>query len=191
MKEANDELAKAELSLKETEERTGLIQLDNQSRVMLQAYAELRAQVEAKQVEAQSMRSFATSENPDLVRAEEELRALQDQLTRLERGKGGHSPTDLALEKVPGVSLEYIRKLREVKYYEALFELLAKQYEAARIDEARDASVIQVLDKAIVPEKRSWPKRSYMILAVTLFSLFLAISLVFAGEQLERLRKNR
>jgi hypothetical protein len=63
------------------------------------------------------------SENPDLVRAEEELRALQDQLTRLERGKGGHSPTDLALEKVPGVSLEHIRKLREVKYYEALFEL--------------------------------------------------------------------
>jgi uncharacterized protein involved in exopolysaccharide biosynthesis len=190
VKAANDELAKAELSLKETEEKTGIIQLDNQSRVMLQAYAELRAQVVAKQVQVQSISSFATPENPDLIRAQEELRALEAQLTRFERGQGGHSPTDLALEKVPGASLEYIRKLREVKYEEALFELLAKQYEAARLDEARDASIIQVLDKAVVPEKRSWPKRSLIVLAVTLFALFVAVFLAFARDQLERVRKD-
>jgi uncharacterized protein involved in exopolysaccharide biosynthesis len=190
MQAANEELAKAELSLKETEEKTGIIQLDNQSRVMLQAYAELRAEVAAKQVQVQSMRSFATPENPDLIRAQEELRALEAQLTRFERGQGGHSPTDLALAKVPGAGLEYIRKLREVKYEEALFELLAKQYEAARIDEARDASVIQVLDKAVVPEKRSWPKRSLIVLAVTLFALFVAVFLTFAREQLERMHKD-
>jgi uncharacterized protein involved in exopolysaccharide biosynthesis len=190
MQAANEELAKAELSLKETEEKTGIIQLDNQSRVMLQAYAELRSEVAAKQVQVQSMRSFATPENPDLIRAQEELRALEAQLTRFERGQGGHSPTDLALAKVPGAGLEYIRKLREVKYEEALFELLAKQYEAARIDEARDASVIQVLDKAVVPEKKSWPKRSLIVLAVTLFALFVAVFLAFAREQLERMRKD-
>src|SRR6185312_1514298 len=177
VKAANDELAAAESQLKQTEESTGIIQLDSQAKVMLQAYADLRAQVAEKQVEIQSMRSFATPENPDLIRVQQELAALQTQLSRFERGQGTHSPTDLALEKVPGDGLEYVRKLREVKYRETLFELLAKQYEAARIDEARDASVIQTLDKAIAPEKRSWPKRSLFVMAVTLFAFLLGILL--------------
>jgi len=121
VKAANDELATAESQLKQTEESTGIIQLDSQAKVMLQAYADLRAQVAMKQVELQSMRSFATAENPDLIRVQPALAALQTQLSRFERGQGTRSPTDLALEKVPGAGLEYIRKLREVKYRETLF----------------------------------------------------------------------
>jgi tyrosine-protein kinase Etk/Wzc len=136
------------------------------------------------------MRSFATPENPDLIRAQQELAALQTQLSRFERGQGTHSPTDLALEKVPGAGLEYVRKLREVKYRETLFELLAKQYEAARIDEARDASVIQTLDKAIAPEKRSWPKRSLFVMAVTLFAFLLGILLAYLAEGLKRTKED-
>jgi uncharacterized protein involved in exopolysaccharide biosynthesis len=190
VKAANDELAGAESQLKQTEESTGIIQLDSQAKVMLQAYADLRAQVAEKQVEVQSMRSFATPENPDLIRVQQELAALQTQLSRFERGQGSRSPTDLALEKVPGAGLEYVRKLREVKYRETLFELLAKQYEAARIDEARDASVIQVMDKAIVPEKKSWPKRGLIVLAVTLFALLLGILLAYLAEGLKRTKED-
>jgi tyrosine-protein kinase Etk/Wzc len=190
VKAANDELATAESQLKQTEETTGIIQLDSQARVMLEAYADLRGQVAAKQVEIQAMRSFATAENPDLIRAQQELAALQTQLSRFERGQGTRSPTDLALEKVPGAGLEYVRKFREVKYRETLFELLAKQYEAARIDEARDASVIQVMDKAVPPEKRSWPKRGLFVLAVTLFALLLGILLAYATESLKRTKED-
>jgi capsule polysaccharide export protein KpsE/RkpR len=190
VKAANDELATAESQLKQTEESTGIIQLDSQAKVMLQAYADLRAQVAMKQVEIQSMRSFATPENPDLLRVQQELAALQTQLSRFERGQGTRSPTDLALEKVPGAGLEYVRKLREVKYRETLFELLAKQYEAARIDEARDSSVIQVLDKAITPEKRSWPKRGLLVLAVTIFALLLGILLAYLTEGLKRTKED-
>jgi tyrosine-protein kinase Etk/Wzc len=190
VKAANDELATAESQLKQTEETTGIIQLDSQARVMLEAYADLRGQVAAKQVEIQAMRSFATAENPDLIRAQQELAALQTQLSRFERGQGTRSPTDLALEKVPGAGLEYVRKFREVKYRETLFELLAKQYEAARIDEARDASVIQVMDKAVPPEKRSWPKRGLFVLAVTLFALLLGILLAYVTESLKRTKED-
>ncbi len=190
VKTVSDELATAELSLKQTEESTGIIQLDSQSKVMLQAYADLRAQVGLKQVQVQSMRSFATAENPDLLRAEQELKALQSQLGRFERGQGGRSSADLALDKVPGAGLEYVRKLREVKYRETLFELLARQYEAARIDEARDASIIQALDQAIPPEKRSWPKRTLIVLTATLLAFLLAIVAVYVEAGFERIKED-
>jgi len=190
VKAASDELATAELSLKQTEESTGIIQLDSQSKVMLQAYADLRAQVGLKQVQVQSMRSFATPENPDLLRAEQELKALQSQLSRFERGQGSRSAADLALDKVPGAGLEYVRKLREVKYRETLFELLARQYEAARIDQARDASVIQPLDQAVPPEKKSRPKRALIVLTAVLLAFLLAVVAVYIEAGFERIKED-
>src|SRR5258708_9236001 len=88
---------------------------------------------------------------------------------------------DIALEKVTTKGLEYIRRLREVKYRETLFELLAKQYEAARIDEAKDTAIIQSLDVAVPPEKKSWPKRGLIVLAVTLLAGLLAVFLGYTA----------
>ncbi|XLM21261.1 hypothetical protein MKD33_03615, partial [Chromobacterium piscinae] len=57
-----------------------------------------------------------------------------------------------------------MRKLRELKYQETIFELLSKQYEMAKIDEAKDSSLIQVLDTAVPPELKSKPKRSLIVM---------------------------
>jgi len=92
--------------------------------------------------------------------------------------------------KVPEVGLEYVRKVRDVKYHEVLFELLAKQYEIARVDEARDTSIIQVLDKAIEPERKSKPKRSLIVLLTALVVGFLAVLWAFIKEAGERARQN-
>lgn len=185
VKTANDELAAAEDALKQTEEKTGIIQLDSQARVLLEGYADLRAQVAAKEVQIQVMKSFATPENPDLLRAQQELAALRAQLARLESGHGGTGPS-VALARVPEAGLEYVRKLREVKYREAMFELLLKQYEIARIDEAKDAALVQVLDMAVPPEKRSWPPRTALVLAGTLLALLIAVSVAFVLEWLRK-----
>jgi uncharacterized protein involved in exopolysaccharide biosynthesis len=187
---ANDELAAAEQELKHTEETTGIIQLDNQSKVMLQSYADLRAQVAAREVQVQAMRSYATPENPDLVRAEQELSALRSQVARFEGGKGGHSSTDIALSKVPSAGLEYVRRLREVKYREALFELLTKQYEIARIDESKDATIIQVLDHAVTPERKSSPHRSIIVLLVTLLAFQFSLIWAYLAESLQRAKED-
>lgn len=185
MNTASDELAQAEDALKKTEESTGIIQLDSQAKGMLQAYEDLRARVSVKEVEIQGMKSFATKDNPDLVRAEQELAALRAQVARFESGRGNapnSSPSDVALSKVPGVGLEYVRKLRAVKYRETLYELLTKQYEIARIDEAKEAAIIQVLDKAVVPEKRSWPPRAALVIVSTLLALIIILPVVFLIE---------
>jgi uncharacterized protein involved in exopolysaccharide biosynthesis len=192
MQKSRDDLSKAELELKQTQLTTGVLQLDSQSKAMLEGFMTLRAQVAAKEAQVESMRSFATPENPDLLRAENELGALRGQLSRFERGEGGGTMGDVALEKVPAAGLEYLRKLREVKYREALFEMLAKQYEIARIDEAKDASIVQVLDRAIRPEAqlRTWPIRLLVAALITLFSLAIAVVLALLAEKLERMQEH-
>jgi uncharacterized protein involved in exopolysaccharide biosynthesis len=186
VKMQNEELANAEVALKQTQEKTGLILLDSQSRAMIESVTSLRANIAVQEVRVQAMRSFATTENPDLVLAEQELATMRAQLDRLERGRGKRSVADVPIENVPTAGLEYIRKLRDVKYHEALFALLARQFEAAKIDEARDTLIVQQMDKAVRPEKHSWPKRFILVLVATILALLLAIMAAFYMENIER-----
>jgi uncharacterized protein involved in exopolysaccharide biosynthesis len=186
VKMQNEELANAEVALKQTQEKTGLILLDSQSRALISSLTSLRAAIAAQEVKVQAMRSFATTENPDLVIAEQELVSMRAQLDRLERGQGKRSIGDVPIENVPTAGLEYVRKLRDVKYHEALFELLAKQYEAAKIDEAKDALIVQQFDKATAPERKSGPHRTAFVLASTLLALLIATLSAFVMEAWER-----
>jgi len=186
----NDNLAEAEVALKQTQEKTGLILLDSQSKAIIGSLSSLRAQIAAQEVKVQAMRSFATAENPDLVLAEQELTSMRAQLDRLERGQGGRSIAEVPIEKVPTAGLEYIRKFRDVKYHEALFELLAKQYEAAKIDEARDSLIVQQMDKALVPERKSGPLRMVIVLTVTILAFLVASLMAFSMEAVEQAREN-
>jgi uncharacterized protein involved in exopolysaccharide biosynthesis len=189
-KMASDDLAVAELALKQTQEKTHLILLDPQSRAMIESVSQLRARIAAQEIVVRSMRSFATAQNPDLERAEHELAAMRVQLEQVERGQGGGSPYDLPIERVPTAGLEYVRKLREVRYRETLFELLAKQFEAAKIDEARDTFLVQPLDKASVPERKSWPLRGLIVLGSTLMALFVAVLVAFLLDKLETAKED-
>ncbi len=184
---AKDALATAEEQLKATEQKTGLIQLDAQSRAVIQSVATLRAQVAAKEVQVQGMRSFATGENPELVQAEGELAALKAQLSKQAVSAGGEAG-DLLMPKgsVPQAGMSYVRDLREVKYRETIFDLLARQFEAAKLDEARQGAVVQVVDKAIVPDKRSSPQRTLIMIAALAAGLFLGIVTAFVAEALTR-----
>lgn len=191
MKQASQDLARAKDALKQTQEKTGILFLEPQSKAMISMAASLRAQVAAKEAEVASMRSFATPDNPDLVRAQQELAALQGQVAKMEGGPGKRGGIgDIPLEDVPSAGLEYVRKYRDVMYHQALYELLTKQYEAARIDEGRDSVMVQQLDRAVRPEKKSWPKRGLIVLTVTILALVLAILVVLVQESLERARED-
>lgn len=185
LEQAKDKLANAEEALKKTEQTTGMFQMDSQARALVETAASLRAQIAAKEVEIHSMRSFASEQNPDLLLAEQQLAGWQAQLSRL-TGKENGTEDDLLLSRgqVPGAGLEYVRKIRDVKYYETIFELLAKQYEMAKLDEAKQGSVIQVVDRAVPPDRRSFPKRTPIVLGATVVGLLGAIFWVLAGAGL-------
>ncbi len=186
VKIASDDLAEAELALKQTQEKTGLITLDNQSRTMIESLSALRAHVAAQEVLVQSMSSFATPQNPELVRAREELVALRGQLGKMEGGQGKRDFADVPIENVPTAGLEYVRKLRDVKYRETLFELLAKQFEVAKVDEAKDSLVVQQMDRATPPERKSGPPRALIVLSVTIIAFLVAAMLAFLMDSFHR-----
>jgi tyrosine-protein kinase Etk/Wzc len=168
-------LSAAEDDLKKTAEKTGVIHLGGQAESIIRSLAMLRAQIASREVEINSIKTFATDENPVAVRARDEINSLRQQLARLENDPRNPDIADIGIPagRLPAVGLEYARKLREVKYHEVLFELLAKQYEAARIDEAKAAPVIQVVDRAVPPDKKSGPHRSLILLGCAFIGFFI------------------
>jgi capsule polysaccharide export protein KpsE/RkpR len=135
-----------------------------------------------KEVEAKVLRSFATAQNPDLQRVEEEIRALRAELEKVETTKGHGFDPLMSSGRVPEMGTEYLRKLRQLKYNETLYELLAKQYELAKLEEARNAVVIQVIDRAVPPERKSRPQRALIVSLAAVTGFILAVLVVFLYE---------
>ena len=189
--QAKDNLANAEEDLKRTEQETGLIQVDSQTRVAIESVAQLRAQIAAKEVQIHALRSYATAENPEVEIAEQELAALRAEQQKLGSSSDG-SMGGLLIPKgiMQESSLKYVRKLRDVKYFQTIFDLLARQYESAKVDEARQGSMVQIVDKAVAPDRRSSPKPTYILPAAALVGLILGICWAFATEGLIRLSHN-
>jgi uncharacterized protein involved in exopolysaccharide biosynthesis len=183
-------LARAEEEIKGFQQRTGMFQVDAQARAIIEGIARLRAGIAVKEVEANVLRSFATAQNPDLQRVEEEIRALRIELEKVETSKGSGFDPLMSSGRVPEMGTEYLRKLRQLKYNETLYELLSKQYELAKLDEARDAVVIQVIDRAVPPERKSRPKRS-MIVIVTAFLAFLISAGVLSVVEVRKTDRTR
>jgi len=186
-----DQLADAEVALRDTQEKTGLISLSDQSKATIESVAALRAQMAAKQVQLAAMRAGMTDTNPDYVRAKQELSRLGLELARLERNDPGDTNNVIpSAGTLPQVGLEYIRKLRDVKYYQTLFDLIAKQYEIARSQEAAEGTLIQVLDPAVVPDKKSKPYRALIVLATLVIAGFLGVLAAFLMEARERAKRD-
>ena len=189
--QSKNNLADAEEALKKTQQTTGLIQLDSQARALIESAAVLRAQVAAKEVQIQSLRTFATSENSQLVQAQQELEGLRAQLAKL-GGSEDVSDNELMVPKgrVPQAGLEYVRKLRDVKYNETIFEILARQFEMAKLDEAKQGALVQVVDMAIPPDRRSFPKRGLIVLGSAVLGLFLGIFTVLFQDGYHRINRD-
>jgi tyrosine-protein kinase Etk/Wzc len=190
LKDTKMALVKAEAEMQGFQEKTGALQVDAQTKAIIEGIAMLRAQIAAKEVQLRVMRTYATAQNPDLQRAEDELNGLKAELGKLEaKGGSGHDPL-IPTGRMPEIGTEYARKLRDLKFYEDLYELLTNQYEAAKLDEARDAALIQVIDKAIPPEKIAKPERLLIILIATVTGFFLSIFVAFFVEYKEKASKD-
>lgn len=184
---AREQLIHAEMGLRQAIEEKGLVAMDAQSRGVVGAVERLRAEVAARQIQLDAMRTYATESNPDSVRLRHEIRSIQSELTKLESGKSANHK-GAGGKSVSPAGLENIRLLRETKFLEAMVELLTKQFEAAKIDEAQDAAIIQVVDKAIAPDFKSKPKRALIVIITGLVVGFLAVILAFFVEAVAKAR---
>ena len=189
MEQARDKLANAEVALKETQRKTGIIQLDSQTRAIIDSVVRLRAQISSKEVELQSIGSFATAQNPRMVTLQREISSMKDHLASLEKQSGSwDGDIQLPTGNVPEASLEYIRKVRDLKYYETVFDMLARQFEAANLDEVKNAVAIQVVDPGIEPDKKSSPERSLIVVIAALFAFFASAFYALSREEVQKMR---
>ncbi len=187
-----DRLADAEVALKQTEESTGAIAPNGQTQTIIRQIADLQAEITSREVQLDALHMSSTEQNPDVVRLGTELDSLRGQLRDLESGHGKHAPGDISITaaNVPQVGLEYIRKERDVRYHQLLYDLLARQYEAARIDEAKAAPVIQVVDPALVPERKSGPHRLLWTLIGGFLAFCFSSAWVLAAHAYHRLENH-
>ena len=114
---------------------------------------------------------------------------MREQLRGLESGTSKRAPGDISITtaNVPQAGLEYIRKERDVKYHQLLFDLLARQYEAARMDEAKAAPLIQIVDVAEPPDRKSAPYRALWALTGIVLGFFLSLGWVLASHIYRRM----
>ncbi len=179
-------LEAAEEDLKVFQEKTGILLIEQQAFVAINNIASMKAQIAAREIDLRVLRTYSTSNNPDVKRAEEAIKAMKAEVNNLQlKNKIEYDPI-MPSQEAPGAALEYLRKFRNVKFHSVLYEFILRQYEAAKIDEGKDATIIQVIDKAEPPEKRFKPQRTRMVLTAGIVGFFLSICAVFFMEYAEK-----
>jgi uncharacterized protein involved in exopolysaccharide biosynthesis len=168
---AKDKLVKAEQALKASGLNSSA--LKSSPAAAVEGLAKLKATITAQEIKVASMRGYLTESAPDFKQAQTELAAMRAQMSRAEK-EDPPSSTDS----------DYIAKFRDYKYFETLFELFSKQFEMAKLDEAREGAVIQVIDIAQAPERKSKPKKGLIALMSTLAAGFALLLFVFVRQAL-------
>jgi len=180
------ELKNAEDDLKAFQEKFKTIKVDTQAAAAIEGIARLKAEIVSQEVQLASLSNSRTGENSDVKALQAGISKLKSQLGAM-TGNGGPDNVIPAAGNVPSLSVEYFRKVRELKIQEAVFEQLSKQYEVAKINESKDSSTLQILDEAVAPTKKSKPKRSLIVLLSTVMAFIGSIVIIFVQEYLSKM----
>jgi tyrosine-protein kinase Etk/Wzc len=176
--QTKNNLAKADLALKSSGINSSVLKSTPASAV--EAVARLKAGISVQEVKLGTMRNYLTESSPDFKQALSELASLKSQLTKAEKEEPASQ----------GVS-DYVARYREFKYQETMFELFAKQFELAKVDESREGAVIQVLDVAEPPERKAKPKKAMIAIIAALASGFALLLFVFIRSALKSASQNQ
>jgi capsule polysaccharide export protein KpsE/RkpR len=170
---AKENLIKAEQALKSSGVNSSALKASPVAAV--EGLAKLKAAITAQEIKVASMRGYLTEAAPDFKQAQTELTAMRSQMVRAEKEEPANSGSS-------GRESDYIAKFRDFKYHETLFELFAKQYEMARVDESREGAVIQVLDVAKPPQRKAKPEKALIAMVATLAAGFALLLFVFIRQ---------
>jgi len=181
IRKVQEKLSIAEITFRQAKEKSGLQVTAVIAESGIRSSTELRSQIAVRELQLESLSRFATPQNPDIQRIASELSAQRAQLKKLEQGSG------LIFEN--NLQLEAVKAYRDIKIQEAVLELLIKQLELARMEEAKEGPLIQIVDIATPSEIRSKPNRTLIVFVSTLAGLFVSLLLVFFKVNLHNMRE--
>ena len=187
LSKAKGDLVKAEENLKAFQTKNKAVQVNAQAEATIKGVAELRAQLAVQEVQLATYRRQFTESSQEVKNLATSVANLRGQIAKLEGGGGSSAIPSVG--SVPSIGQEYVRLMREFKIQESLVELLTKQYEMARLSEAKDISPFQVIQSAKVPERKSEPYRSKIVIFAFLSAFFLSVFFAFICSYLENLPK--
>jgi uncharacterized protein involved in exopolysaccharide biosynthesis len=200
LKEAKNDLSRAEVELKEFQEKYKLVSIEEQAKVAIEGAAKIKGEIIVAQTELEVLKQFGTGRQNEAVMLKSKIAALQNQLAKIESGNPGtnvlkengkvegESNFYIPFNELPALGMQLGRLIREAKIQEKVFELVTSQYEMAQIEEAKDVNTIQILDHAVPPDKKSSPKRTLIVILSTVVAFFLSIFLAFFVEYFQRLK---
>ncbi len=197
--ENKNDLKIAEVAFKEFQETHGLIALPEQTEASIKAASAIKAQITVKEVEVAVLSQYVSGSHAELARAKNELRELNRKLDEMKTGApdsiNGNGKTVSRLfvpfNQAPELGLEYVRLYREVTLQQKIMELLLPQYELSKIQEAKDSPTVQILDEAVMPIKRTKPKRAILVLTAALLSIFFSIFIILIQDYVKTLEFDR
>jgi len=179
MTKIKDELIAAELAVKLAQDRGGVMSLDAQTQSSITSAEQMRAQIVAREVQLQAMRSYAGPQNPEYARIQAELVSLRRQLAKMEGLDSVPADTTAGSRQNVNDALTNIRAYRELKYQEAMYTALLQQFQLAKAEESKEAPLVQQIGTAMPPDKKSKPSRIVILFAGLLLGLFLGSVLAF------------
>ena len=180
------DLKNAEIEMKAFQEKYKMIKADSQATVAIEGIAKLKAEIVTKEVQLATLRNSMTDESNEVKSLLAGISRLKSQLGSM-TGSGGSDNVIPSTGNVPSIAIEYVRKLRELKTQEAIFEQISKQYEISKFNEAKDSSSLQILDEAVPPVTKSSPKRLLIVILSVVTAFFISIFIVFIQEYLSKM----
>ncbi len=190
LKIANLELANREVAMKESQKNTDLTPSEVQTGSMANLIVTLRGQITSKELELAALRAYATEQNPTYRNAILSLAVLRAQLQKLESDNGVRGKDTSEIKGSSKTGSEFLNNMRDLRYQQSFVESLKKQYDIAKMDEAKDVNLIQVLNEPITPEQPSKPRRVLIVAIGALFGLFMGIVLAFILNGLDKAMQN-
>jgi tyrosine-protein kinase Etk/Wzc len=182
---AKADLSRAGDELKSFQTRNKMVNVPEQARASIEGVAQLRAQLAVQEVQLAGLLRQFTDSSQEVKRARLSVESMKGQIARLEGSSGNSSIPSLGA--VPQLGQDYLRLTRDFKIQETMVELLTKQYEMARFSESKDMSPFQVLQKAKVPERKSKPSRSIMVILASFVAFFASMLYAFMREGFARM----
>ncbi len=181
--EAKVDVSKAEDNLKRFQTANKAISVPDQVRASFEGIAQLRAQLTLQEIQLGMLQRQFTDNSQEVKTAKAGIASLRRQIATLEGGGNGNNVLP-AVGAMPQLGQEYVRLMREFKIQEAVLEMLTKQYELAKISEGKDVSPIQIIQKAKVPDRKSRPARSKIVLATSFIALVGSAYSVFLQKKI-------
>jgi tyrosine-protein kinase Etk/Wzc len=189
MESQKEALDAAEVALKQAEEKTGIVLPEGAAQAGLRTIADLQAAIGTAEATLSGVRVGATENNPRVIQARAQLAELRAQLARqqADSAKQGLRTGLASSAALPGLTMELVRKMRDVKLNETLYDTLTEQYERARIASLDPGPQFQIVDRAIVPERKAGPPRKLIVIGGIILGFLFGLIWVLVKEPMIQL----